>query len=99
MNVLGDQVDFVCIHVEMASFCVTIACFWNGSIRTSGNKVTYVRGKRKLFACNSNMNLNEFKLLVCSKIGIDTLRSTVNLSFKYDISGQLLAFLLRMVIL
>ena len=92
MNVLGDEVDFVCIHVEMASFRVTIACFWNGSIRTSGNKVTYVEGKSKLFSCNSNMDLNEFKLFVFSKIGIDTTRSTVNLSFKYDMSGQLLAF-------
>ena len=92
MNVLGDEVDFVCIHVERASFRETIACFWNVSIRTSGNKVTYVGGKRKLFACNSNMDLNEFKLLVCSKIGIDTTRSTVNLSFKYDMSDQLLAF-------
>ena len=66
MNVLGDEVDFVCIHVEMTSFCVTIACFLNGSICTSGNKVTYVGGKQKLFACNLNMDLNEFKLLVCS---------------------------------
>ena len=38
------------------------------------------------------MDLNEFNLLVCSKIGIDTTRSTVNLSFKYDMSDQLLAF-------
>ena len=85
MNVLGDEVDFICIHVEMPSFRVLIVCFWNGSIRTSGNKVTYVGGKHKLFACNSNMDLNEFKLLVCSKIGIDTTRSIVNLSFKYYI--------------
>ena len=92
MNVLGDEVDFVCIHVEIASFRVTIACFWNGSIHTSGNKVTYVGGKRKLFECNSNMDLNEFKLLVCSKIGIDTTRSTINLSFKYYMSGELLVF-------
>ena len=49
-------------------------------------------GKRKLFACNSNMDLNEFKLLVCFKIGIDTTRSTVNLCFKYYMSGELLAF-------
>ena len=95
MNVLGDEVDFVCIHVEIASFRVTIACFWNGSIHTSGNKVTYVGGKRTLFECNSNMDLNEFKLLVCSKIGISTTRSIVNLSFKYDMSGQLLAFLVE----
>ena len=72
MNILGDEVDFVCIRVEITSFRVTIACFWKGSIRTSANKVTYVGGKRKLFACNLNMDLNEFKLLVCSKIGIDT---------------------------
>ena len=37
------------------------------------------------------MDLNEFKLLICSKIGIDTTR-IVNLSFKYDMSDQLLAF-------
>ena len=95
MNVLGDEVDFVCIHVEMASFRVTIACFWNGSIRTSGNKVTYVGGKRKLFACNSIMDLNEFKLLVRSKIGIDTRRSIVKICFKYDMSEQLLAYLVE----
>ena len=76
----------------MASVRVTIACFWNVSIRTSGNKVTYVGGKNKLFACNSNMDLNEYELLVCSKIGIDTTRSTVNLSFKHDMSGEFLAF-------
>ena len=32
------------------------------------------------------------KLLICSKIGIDTRRSMVKLCYKYDISGQLLAF-------
>ena len=41
------------------------------------------------------MDLNKFKLLICFKIGIDTTRSTVNLSFKYDMSGQLLAFLVE----
>ena len=92
MNVLGDEVVIVCIHVEMTLLRVTIACFWNGSIHTSGNNVTYVGDKHKLFACNSNMDLNEFKLLICSKIRIDTTQSTVNLCFKYDMSCQLLAF-------
>ena len=95
MNVLGDEVIFVCIHVEMSSFRVTILCFRNGSIRTRGNNVTYVGGKCKLFACNSNMDLNEFKLLICSKIGIDTTRNTINFCFKYNMSGQLLAFPVR----
>ena len=48
--------------------------------------------KRKLFVCNSNMDLNAFKLLICSKIGIDTIRSTVNICFKYNMSGQVLSF-------
>ena len=35
---VDNDVYFVCIHVEMASFRVTIVCFWNGSIReSSGN--------------------------------------------------------------
>ena len=38
------------------------------------------------------MDLNEFKLFLCSMIGIDTTRSTVNINFKYEMSGQLLAF-------
>ena len=38
------------------------------------------------------LGFDEFKLLICSKIEIDTTRSTVNISFKYDMSGQLLAF-------
>ena len=75
----------------MASFRVTVVCFWNGSIRSSGSNVKYVGGRRKLFACNSNMDLNEFKHLICSKIGIDTTRSTINVSFKYNMSGELLA--------
>ena len=54
-----------------------------------------VGGRRKTRACNSNMDLNEFNLLICSKIKIDTTRSTVNISFKYDMSGQLLAFLVE----
>ena len=33
---VDDDVDFVCIHEKMASFRVTIICFWNGSIRESG---------------------------------------------------------------
>ena len=89
---VDDDVDFVCIHVEMASFRVTIVCFWNGSIRESSGKVHYVGGRRRLFACNSNMDLNEFKRLICSKIRLDSTRSTVNISFKYAMSGQLLAF-------
>ena len=88
---LDGDVDFVRIVVEMASFRVTVVCFWNGSIRSSSSNVKYVGGRRKLFACNSNMDLNEFKHLICSKIGIDTTRSTVNVSFKYNMSGQLLA--------
>ena len=68
---LDDGVHFVSILVEMTSFRVTIVCFWNGSIRTRDNNVTFVGGKRKLFAYKSNIDLNEFKLLVCSKIGIN----------------------------
>ena len=71
---------------------MTVVCFWNGSIRSTSNNVKYVGGKRKLFACNSYMDLNEFKHFICSKIGIDTTRSTVNLCFKYNLSGDLLAF-------
>ena len=76
----------------MDSFRVTVVCFWNGSIRSTSNNVKYVGGRRKLFACNSYMDLNEFKHFICSRIGIDTTRSTVNLSFKYNLSGDLLAF-------
>ena len=78
---LDGDVDFVRI----------VVCFWNGSIRSSSRHVKYVGGRRKLFACNSNMDLNEFKHLICSKIGIDTTRSTFNVSFKYTMSGELLA--------
>ena len=60
---VDDDIDFVCIHVEMASFRVTIVCFWNGCIRESSGKVHYVGGRRRLFACNSNMDLNEFKYM------------------------------------
>ena len=88
---LDGDVDFVRIVVEMASFRVTVVCFWNGSIRSSTSNVKYVGRRRKLFACNSNMDLNEFKHFICSKIGIDTTRSTVNVSFKYNMSGELLA--------
>ena len=38
------------------------------------------------------MDLSEFKLLICSNIGIDSTRSVVTIYFKYDMSGQLLAF-------
>ena len=62
------DVDIVCIHVEMASFRVTIVCFWNGSIRESNGKVYYVGGRRRLFVCNSNMDLNEFKRFICSML-------------------------------
>src|SRR5688572_17235240 len=76
----------------MASFRVTILCFWNGSIRESSGNVDYVGGRRRLFACNSNMDLNQFKRLISSKIGLDPTRSTVNISFKYAMSGQFIAF-------
>ena len=76
----------------MASFRVTIVCFRNGSIRESSNNVHYVEGRRRFFACNSNMDLNEFKCFICSNIGLDSIRSTINISFKYNMSGQLLAF-------
>ena len=89
---VDDNVEFVCIHVEMKSFCVTIVCFWNGSFRESSGKVHYVGGRHRLFTCNSNMDLNEFKRFICSKIGLDSTRSTLNISFKYGMSGQLLAF-------
>ncbi|XP_057538702.1 uncharacterized protein LOC130816111 [Amaranthus tricolor] len=88
---LDGDVDFVRIVVEIASFRVTIVCFWNGSIRSSSSNVKYVGGRRKLFACNPNIDLNEFKHLICFKIGINTTRSTVNVSFKYNLSGELLA--------
>ena len=80
-----------CVVVEMDSFRVTVVCFWNGSIRSTSNNVKYVGGRRKLFACNSYMDLNEFKHFICFRIGIDTTRSTINLSFKYNLSGDLLA--------
>ena len=92
LHEVDNDVDFVCIHVEMTSFRLTIVCFWNSSIRESSGNVHYVGGRRRLFACNSNMDLNEFKRLICSKIGLDSTRSTVNISFKYAMSGQLLAF-------
>ena len=39
------------------------------------------------------MNLNHFIIrFICSKIGLDPTRCTVNISFKYDMSGKLLAF-------
>ena len=76
----------------MASFRVTIVCFWNGSIRESSGKAHYVGGRRRMFACNSNMDLNEFKRFIYSKIGLDSTRSIVNISFKYDMSGELLTF-------
>ena len=66
--------------------------FWNSSIRESSGKVHYVAGRGRLFACNTNMNLNEFKRFICSMIGLDSTRSTVNISFKYDMSGELIAF-------
>ena len=83
----GD-VDFVCIHVEMASFRLTIVSFWNGCIRESSGKVHYVGRRRRLFACNLNMDLNQFKRFIYSKIGLDPSKSSVNISFKYDMSGD-----------
>jgi hypothetical protein len=88
---IDDDVDFVCIDVEMASPCVTIVCFWNGSIRESSCSVDYVGGKHKLFACKSNMDLNNFKRYISSRIGLDPTRSTVNISFKYSLSGQFIS--------
>ncbi|XP_057526212.1 uncharacterized protein LOC130805456 [Amaranthus tricolor] len=76
----------------MASFRVTIVCFWNGCIRENNGKVHYVGGRRKLFACNSNMDLNHFRRFISSKIGLDPTRSTVNISFKYALSGEFIAF-------
>ena len=87
MYEIDNDVDLLCIHVEM-TFRVMLVCFWNGLIRESSSNVHYVAGRRKLFVCNSNMDLNEFKLFICSKIGIDSTTSTVNISFKYDMSGQ-----------
>ena len=89
---VDDDVDFICIHIDIASFRVTIVCFWNGSIRESSGKVHYVRGRCRLFVCNSNMDLNQFKRFICSKIGLNPIRSTVNISFKYYMSGELLVF-------
>ena len=66
--------------------------FSYGCIRESSGKVHYVGGKRRLFACNSNMDLNQFKRFICSKIELDPTRTTVNISFKYDMNGELLAF-------
>ena len=85
---VDDDVDFVCLNVEN----VTIVCFWNCCIRESSGKVHYVGGRRRLFSCNSNMDLNHFKRFICSKIGLDPTRSIVNIRFKYDMSGELLVF-------
>ena len=76
----------------MASFRVSIVCFWNGCIWESSDKVHYVGGRRKLFACNSNIDLNHFRRFISSKIGLDPTRSTVNISFKYALSGEFIAF-------
>ena len=38
------------------------------------------------------MDLNEFKLHIYSKIGIDSTTNTVNISFEYGMSGQFLAY-------
>ena len=38
------------------------------------------------------MDLNHFKRFICSKIGLNLTRNTVNISFKYDMSGEFLAF-------
>ena len=76
----------------MASFRVTIVCFWNGCIQENSGKVHYVGGRRKLFACNSNMDLNHFRRFISSKIVLDPNRSTVNISFKYALSGEFIAF-------
>ncbi|XP_057544261.1 uncharacterized protein LOC130823603 isoform X1 [Amaranthus tricolor] len=89
---VDDDVDFVCIHVKMTSFRVTIVCFWNSCIPESSGKVHYVGRRRRLFACHSNMDLNQFKRFICFKIGLEPTKSTVNISFKYDMSGELLAF-------
>ncbi|CAO2841539.1 unnamed protein product [Amaranthus hypochondriacus] len=75
----------------MASFRVTIVCFWNGSIRESSGNVDYVGGRRKLFACKSNMDLNDFKRLISSRIGLDPTTFTVDISFKYFMSEQFTA--------
>ena len=72
----------------MTSFRVTIVCFWNGSIRESSGNVDYVGGRRKLFACKSNMELIDFKRLISSRIGLDPTKFTVDISFKYFMSGQ-----------
>ena len=56
---LDGDADFVRIVVEMASFRVIVLSFWNGSIRSSSSNVNYVGGRRKLFACNSNMETNK----------------------------------------
>ena len=83
---------FFVLMKKMASFRVTIVCFWNGCIRENNGKVHYVGGRCKLFACNSNMDLNHFRRFICSKIGLDPTRSTVNISFKYALSGEFIAF-------
>ena len=87
---VDDDVDFVCIYVEMTSFRVFIVCF---EMVVFGKVVAkFITGKTQVIACNSNMDLNQFKRFICSKIGLDPTRSTVNISFKYDMSGELLAF-------
>ena len=49
--------------------------------------VEYVGGTRKLFVSNLNMTLDELKLHICSRIGIDSTNS-VKLSFKYGMNGK-----------
>ena len=40
-----------------------------------------------------HVEMTSFRVaIVCTKIGFDPIRNTVNISFKYDMSGELLAF-------
>ena len=38
------------------------------------------------------MDLNELKLHICFRIDIDSTTSIINISFKYGMSGQFLAY-------
>ena len=54
-----------------------------------------VTSKCKLFVCNLIMKLNELKLHICLRIGIDSTTRIVNLSFKYRTTdGKILEYLI-----
>ena len=81
-----NDVNFICIFVTNdIIYCVTILFleWWN----LNNKNINYVGVKHKLFACNSNMNLNELKLHKSSRIEIDSTTISVNINLKYDMNG------------